>query len=369
MTKVNVLPPDVISKIAAGEVIDRPASVLKETVENALDAGATSIEVTLKDAGKTLLQIKDNGHGIAKDDLEKVFLRHATSKIKTSDDLFDIHSLGFRGEALYSVAAIAHIQLKSKTDDQDSGWEIHMRGGEQLNLKPCALGTTGTEITIQELFYNTPARKKFLKTNASEMHQILNTFIPYTLLHTQCRFKLTHQDKTSIDLAPTDNIVDRISDTLNLDKKHMLEAQQDFPSRKCTIHLVLGDINIKRTRRDMQFLFINGRPVQSKNIFYHLNQIYRLIMAPEEFGFFCAYITLPPEDIDVNIHPTKREVKIKDENGLCSLIRRMAESTLMSGGSIRHIQDKARSDNYIKPSSIDQSLRQSHSRAESFDHS
>src|SRR5450631_2483404 len=168
MSKVNILTPDVIAKIAAGEAVDRPASVVKELLENAIDAGATSIEINLKDAGKEFIHIKDNGSGIAHDDLEKIFQRHATSKISAIEDLEKLRSMGFRGEALYSIAAVSDVTLTSKTSPED-GWQIHIRGGLRQKLEPASLSHTGTDIKIAELFFNTPARRKFLKNNNSEL--------------------------------------------------------------------------------------------------------------------------------------------------------------------------------------------------------
>jgi len=337
MSYVHVLPPEIVSKIAAGEVIERPASVVKELLENSLDAAADTIEIHLKEAGKTLIHIKDNGHGIAQDDLKKIFLRHATSKIKNINDLYAIHSLGFRGEALYSVAAIADVALRSRTQDAETGWEIHLRGGEQLDLRPASI-PVGTEIEIKELFYNTPARKKFLKTNTAEMRQILNTVIPYVLQHPHCRFLLIHQDKTLLDLKPAPSLCHRAAATLNLDQHHILETKQAFPEKNISIHMLLGDINIVRSRRDMQFIFVNGRPVQNKNISFHMNNIYRLILPPNYYPFFVLFIQMPAEDLDVNIHPTKREIKIKEEQTLCSILRRLCEKTLMSTGSAKQAE-------------------------------
>lgn len=340
MPNVQILPEEIIAKIAAGEVIDRPASVIKELIENSLDAGATEIELYLKDAGKTSIILRDNGHGIEQADLETIFHRHATSKIKTVDDLFDIHSLGFRGEALYSVAAIADVIVRSKTQDQTEGWEIHTRGGKTQDIKPCAFNECGTQIEIKELFFNTPARKKFLKTNASEFHQVLNTFIPYTLLYPNISFKLMHQEKDILDLPAVEAITQRIAEVLNLNIEHMLEAEKEYASGAMKFRLVMGDMNIKRSRRDMQFCFVNNRPVFNKNISYHLNQIYRLVLPPENFPFFCLYLDIPAEDVDVNIHPTKREVKIRNEREICTLLRRMAEDTLMNTGKIQEASDE-----------------------------
>jgi DNA mismatch repair protein MutL len=339
MSRVHVLSPDVISKIAAGEVIERPASVLKELIENSLDAQTQTVELHLKDAGKVLIQLKDNGSGIEHDDLQTVFQRHSTSKIKTTDDLFNIHSLGFRGEALYSVAAISDITLRSKTQNQDSGWEIHMRGGEKISLKPMAM-PNGTEIEVKELFFNTPARRKFLKTNTTELNQILGTVTPYALFYPQCRFLVTHEKRTLIDLMPSANQSQRIGETLNLDHKHLLEIKEDFKEHEFSVHMILSDINISRSRRDLQFIFINGRPVQSKSISFHINDIYRLILPPNHYPCFTLFLKIPAAHVDVNIHPTKREVKIKDEHSLMPLLRHLIEHTLMTTGKPKEISEK-----------------------------
>ncbi len=338
LPRVHILPPEIISKIAAGEVIERPASVVKELLENSLDAGTDMIELHLKQAGKTLIRLKDSGAGIASEDLPQVFHRHSTSKISSIDDLFQIRSLGFRGEALYSVAAIADIILRSRTEGQDSGWEIHMRGSEQLDLKPTALAR-GTEIEVKELFFNTPARRKFLRSNITEMNQILNVFVPYTLLCPRIRFLLTHDGKTQIDLLPEENHVQRISASLNLDSKHLLSTKEDFPDDSLSVHMILGDINIVRSRRDLQFVFVNGRPVQSKAISFHMNNVFRLVLPQGNYPFFALFLDIPPENVDANIHPTKREVKIRDEQNICSLLRRMAERLLMSKGAPKAMTD------------------------------
>lgn len=355
MKKVYVLPPEIISKIAAGEVIDRPSSVVKELLENSLDAGADSIDINLQNAGKTLIHIRDNGSGITKEDLEDIFLRHATSKIKDIDDLFNIHSLGFRGEALYSIAAVSDVILRSKTTDQSEGWEIHLRGGEKINLKPHSLARSGTEIEIKELFFNTPARRKFLKTNTSENNQILSIVIPYAILYPQCRFRVAHEGRDLLNLSPAKTPQERIADALNLNVKHLLTAEGAIPEKDIKIRMILGDINIKRARRDMQFIFINNRPVQSKNISFHLSQAYRLILPPEVHSFFAIFIDLPAEDIDVNIHPTKREVKIKDESQLGTALKNIAEQNLLRQGSIPQVKEYPSE----KISSVDRALRRS----------
>ncbi|VAX37669.1 DNA mismatch repair protein MutL [hydrothermal vent metagenome] len=351
MPQVHILPENIISKIAAGEVIERPASVVKELLENALDSGADTIEIHLQDAGKTSIHLKDNGCGIAHEDLETIFLRHATSKIQTVDDLYNIHSLGFRGEALYSIGAIADVTIRSKIQDSETGWEIHLRGGKKLDLRPSGINK-GTEIEIKELFYNTPARKKFLKTNTSELNQILNIFTPFVLLYPQLRFCLTHQDKKLFDLSPTENWAERAAKTLNLNNEYMLEVDQTITQKNIRIHMLLGNINIVRSRRDMQFIFVNDRPVQSKNISFHMNNVYRLIFPPNKYPFFVLNIQIPGEDVDVNIHPTKREVKIKGEEHICAFLRRICEKALLAKGDVKKatLITKQETDYILSPS-------------------
>lgn len=337
MGKVHILAPEIISKIAAGEVIDRPASVVKELLENSLDAGAKSIEIQLKQAGKLLIEVKDSGTGIEQDDTETIFSRHSTSKITDESDLYSISSLGFRGEALYSIASVSDITLRSKISSADTGWEIHVRGNKKKGLRPVNM-PRGTEIQVRELFFNTPARRKFLKSDSTELHQILNLFIPYTILFPQIRFLLAHNNRKIIDLAPEQDYNLRAARALNLDSGHLLSAHQDFPEENVSIRLILGDINIQRPKKDMQFIFINNRPVQNRNLNFHINNVYKLLFPEGTYPFFAAFIDLPPESIDVNIHPTKREVKIKSEYMLLSLLRPLCEMTLMSKGKAKQVQ-------------------------------
>jgi len=336
MTKVKILSPDVIAKIAAGEAVDRPASVVKELLENALDAKATSIEIHLKDAGRELIHIKDNGSGIARGDLEKIFQRHATSKITTIENLEHLQSLGFRGEALYSIAAVSDVTLGSRISQED-GWQIHIRGGIRQNLEPTAMSHAGTEVKIAELFFNTPARRKFLKNNTSELNQILNIVLPYTLIYPEKRFVLTHTGRNLLDIFPVPSILDRVAFALNVDINQLLETDQEFVEEKIRIKMILGNINIQRPRRDLQFMFINNRPVESRNLSFNLNDVYKLIMPPGVYGAFIVDIALDPANVDVNIHPTKREVRIKDEARIISLLRRMVEYQLMHKGTPKHM--------------------------------
>jgi len=332
--KVQVLSPEIISKIAAGEVIERPASVVKELLENSLDAASTRIAINLQAAGKTSIQVQDNGSGIDTDDAGKIFLRHSTSKLSTIDDLFHILSLGFRGEALYSISAVSDIMVRSKTKIAETGWEAHQRAGQSLGTKPAAMNI-GTEITVQELFFNTPARKKFLKTDSAELTQILNCVIPYTLLYPQLQYLLTNNQRTLLDCAPQDSFLKRCSSVLNLDAEHLLEAKHEFPRIKATVHLILGDINIQRPKKDLQYIFVNNRPVQNRSLNWRINEAYRLLLPAGANPFFILFLNLPAENVDVNIHPTKREVKIKDEYSFGSLIHDLCTQTLVGKGKAK----------------------------------
>lgn len=338
MGKVKLLPPDLISKIAAGEVIERPASVVKELIENSLDAGSSRIDIRIANAGKTLIRIADNGAGIDNDDLEKLFNRHATSKLHSTDELFSIGTLGFRGEALYSIAAVSDVLLRSRTGESDMGWEIHVRGGDRVGLKPVSM-QRGTAIEVKELFFNTPARRKFMKTDSTELTQILNVVIPYALLDHGTQFTLSHHDKKLIDLSPAEDRLARVARALRVDARSIIEAYRSSDDKDMSVRLFLGDINIQRPRKDMQHIFINGRPVHNHIISFHLNQIYRLILPQGVHPFFSVFVDLPPDSIDVNIHPAKREVRIKDERYLVQMLRPLCENALMNKGRPKKVKE------------------------------
>ncbi len=332
MSKVRPLPEYVVSKIAAGEVIDRPASVVKELLENALDASSDSIEIRIKNAGKKLIAVKDSGSGIEPDDIEKIFLRHSTSKISDISDLYAVSSFGFRGEALYSIAAIADVVLRSRTPAADTGFEIHVRGGAILDVRPVAMAS-GTEIEVSEIFFNTPARRKFLKTDNTELNHILNMVTPYALLYPQVPVTLNHGSRMLIDIPGGQTRLDRVEKLLRLKRSHLIEmdpVELDIPG--VSVSGVLGDVNIQRARRDMQFIFVNNRPVSHRNISFHMNRLYRMLMPARVSPFFFIHLEVPPQGLDVNIHPAKREVKIKDEYSIISRMTDLCQKALTASG-------------------------------------
>jgi DNA mismatch repair protein MutL len=338
MGRVRFLSQDVVNKIAAGEVVERPASVVKEIVENSLDAGAENIYIEVHGAGKKLISVRDDGYGIDQDDVEKLFQRHATSKLETADDLYRIQSLGFRGEALYSIGAVADVILKSRfRGGENGGKEIHIRGGENLGLKAVS-HSYGTTVEVRELFFNTPARRKFLKSDATEFRRIINVLIPYTLLFYNRRFSLVHNGRDVFTFNPATGYISRFCEAINVDKKHLISGEKDIKERGFSFSVILGDINLKRPVRDKQYVFINSRPVYSQGISYSVNQIYRAIFPRDVYPVFAVYLNLPPEEVDANIHPSKREVKLRDESYVSSALGNFCREILLSRGDITAVR-------------------------------
>jgi len=332
MGKINVLPDRLIGKIAAGEVVERPASVVKECMENALDSGADTVIVHMQKAGKILISVRDDGEGIEPDDIEKLFRRHTTSKIKDMEDLYNIHSLGFRGEALYSIGCVADVVLNSRSrNSSEAGREIHVRGGEKIEVKETG-HPSGTTVEIRELFFNTPARKKFLKSDATEFRQALNVFIPYCLTFHGKKFVLSHNGRNIIGCSPSSDMLSRICEVINVEKKNMLHGEKEFVQEGFSAKLFLGDMNIQRPRRDQQFIFVNSRPVHSQSISYGVNQVYRNIFPRDVFPVFAVFIEMPSGDVDANIHPSKREVKLKNDLAVSSSLSLFTQEILTGRG-------------------------------------
>lgn len=338
MSRVHVLSAEVIARIAAGEVVDRPASVVKELMENSLDAGADRVDVELRGGGKDLILVRDNGSGVDRADLECLFARHATSKVRSSEDLETLTSFGFRGEALYSIAAVSDVRMRTATADSSEAWEICQKGGERVSLMPAARTGQGTELRVEDIFFNTPARKKFLRADATELDQVIHAFLPCALFYYGCSFTLTNNGRVLYDLKPAVSRADRAAAALNLDLSYILEAGEDVPGDNVRLQLVLGDINIQRPRRDLQYIFINGRPVQHKGIAFQVNDVYRLIMPQGVHPFFMIFLDVPPEDVDVNIHPQKREVRLRQESRINSILRSAVERALMTKSGARQFE-------------------------------
>ena len=309
---IQLLSPQLANQIAAGEVVERPASVVKELVENSLDAGATRIEVDIEKGGHKRIRIKDDGGGIAKDELTLALSRHATSKITTLDDLEQILSLGFRGEALASISSVSRLTLTSRTQDQKEAWQAYCEGREMaVSVKPAA-HPVGTTIDVADLFYNTPARRKFLRTEKTEFQHIEEVIKRIALSHPKTSFVLKHNDKIVKRFIADKNgsMNTRISGVLGqkfVDNAIHVNTLYDG----ITIDAWLGNEVMLRSSNDCQFSFVNGRGMRDKLIMHAIRQAYESVWGVVEQPAFVVYLTINPKDVDVNVHPAKHEVRFQ----------------------------------------------------------
>lgn len=324
-TLIRVLPPEICNKIAAGEVVERPSSVVKELLDNALDAGASSIRVIIKGAGKTLVQVIDNGSGMTADDIPLVFLRHATSKIEKIDDLFNIRTLGFRGEAMASIASISQVTLRTKRREDATGHEYEVWGGEEKQLKPAAV-EDGTSIAVRNLFYNVPARRAFIKTDATELRHIIITFQQAAISNPDVAFELI-SDNSTIYKLPVQNLDERIAEIFGKPyKASLIRVQEETSILKLTGYII--DPRMVKKTRGEQFLFVNGRPFMHRHLNYVIQNVYNTWIRPDEYPFYALFYKTDPGNIDVNVHPSKLEVKFEDERAVSTLTRSIVKRAL-----------------------------------------
>lgn len=315
---IRLLPDSVANQIAAGEVIQRPASAAKEMLENAIDSGADAIELIIKDSGKTLIQIIDNGCGMSPTDARMSFERHATSKIKEAADLFKIHTFGFRGEALASIAAIAHVELKSRRHEDELGTQILIEGSSFKSQQPCAC-SAGTSISVKNLFYNVPARRNFLKSDQAEMRHILEEFQRVVLVNPQIAFGLTSNGKVLFKL-PAANLKQRISNVFgsNFHEK-LLAVNQDSDVVNIT-GFVGKPENAKRTKGE-QYFFANQRYIRHPYLNHAVEDAFKELIPDGHFPTYFLYLQVDPSTIDINIHPTKTEVNFQDHQTIYAMLR------------------------------------------------
>ncbi len=325
MDIINILPDSVANQIAAGEVVDRPAGAVKELLENAMDAGATQIDLVLKDAGRTLIQVTDNGCGMSDSDARLCFERHATSKIHKADDLFAIHTMGFRGEALASIAAIAQVELKTRQTDADCGTLVLIEGAHIVDQHPTAC-PTGTTMTVKNLFFNVPARRNFLKKDAVELSHIEETFRRITLIHPDIAFSFTHNGKKMYDLA-AGGLLQRICGLFGQQYKermYSVEEQTDIVKIKG----FASRPEFSRKTRGEQYLFVNGRYIKHPMLSAAVEKAYTDLLPERSYPSYFIGLQVDPSRIDVNIHPTKTEVKFVDDHALFAILRSAVKKTL-----------------------------------------
>jgi DNA mismatch repair protein MutL len=322
---IKLLPDSVANQIAAGEVIQRPASVVKELMENAIDAGASIIKVNIKEAGRTLIQVIDNGCGMSPGDARRAFERHATSKISEAKDLFAIRTMGFRGEALASIAAIAEVDLKTRRLEDEIGIEIRIHGSEIKGQDPVSC-PPGSHFMVRNLFYNVPARRKFLKANTTEFRHIINEFYRVALTNPELSFSLTHNQAEIYSLPPA-QIKQRI---INVFGKNM--SQVLIPLQTATsivkIHGYLGKPEAARRRFGEQFFFVNRRYMRHPYFHKAIMEAYEQVLPPDTVPSYFLFMEADTESIDINIHPTKTEVKFEDERSIYQILHAAAREAL-----------------------------------------
>ena len=307
---IKLLPDAIANQIAAGEVIQRPASVVKELLENALDAGATRIQLILKDGGKQLIQVVDNGRGMSVVDARMAFERHATSKISSAEDLFHIRTMGFRGEALASIASVAQVEMKTRPESDEVGSQIKISASKVSNQDSCAC-PVGTQISVRNLFFNVPARRKFLKSDTVEMKHILDEFQRVALARSDLHFTLHHNDQEVYHLPPA-NPRQRIVSVLGTKANKQLIPVSEEADRLAITGFVGRPEGAKKTRGS-QFLFVNKRFIKSGYLHHAIRSAYEELLGEDQHPLYCLYMEIDPARIDVNVHPTKHEIKFEDE--------------------------------------------------------
>ncbi len=322
---IKLLPDHVANQIAAGEVVQRPASVVKELLENAIDAGATQITLVLKGAGKTLIQVIDDGSGMAPEHVSLCFARHATSKISSAEDLFALRTKGFRGEAMASIAAIAHVSLKTKTRQAPQGTECVIEGSEVVSTSPCVM-QPGTVVSVKNLFYNIPARRNFLKGDHIELKHCIEEFQRVALAHSQIGFKMVHRDSDLFHYTPS-NVRQRIAAVLGGKSNERLVPVEENTEIVDISGFVLKPEFAKKSRGD-QYFFVNDRFIKSPYLNHAVNAAFEGMIKPGLHPGYVLFLRVDPAAIDINIHPTKTEVKFEEEQSIYAVLRACIKHSL-----------------------------------------
>ena len=319
------MPPELSNKIAAGEVIQRPASVSKELLDNAIDAGADHIKLIVQQSGRTLIQVVDNGTGMSQADARLCFERHATSKIQSIDDLFKVRTMGFRGEAMASIASISQVEMKTKRVEDETGTLLEIWGGEEKRFEPAAVAD-GTSISVRNLFYNVPARRQFLKTDATEFKHIIGTFHNSALANTGIEFEL-HADGDILYHLPKQTLEQRVTELFGKQYKASLIPFGEETSY-VKIHGLLADPKLAKKSRGEQFFFVNGRPFQHRYLSYVILSLFDAWTKQNEYPFYAIFMEMDPVQVDVNVHPAKMEVKFDDERSIIQLVRSVVKKAI-----------------------------------------
>src|SRR3954468_12168027 len=353
MGRIHVLPEHVANKIAAGEVVERPASVVKELLENSLDAGATRVKIQVEAGGKKLIQITDDGCGMVRDDALLAFERHATSKIKNAEDLLNIATLGFRGEALPSIGSVSRLRLETRAADQDAGTIVEIAGGKIFRVDEAGL-PAGTSIATRDLFFNTPARKKFLKAESTELSHIASLVTHYALAHPEKHFEL-HSATNAMLVAPPvaghrervyqvfgQEVLDQLIPLAALQPLERVGLPQPPPWRRdpdveaekpepgeIRLHGFVSKPEIQKLNRNSIYIFVNGRLIRDRLIQHAITDAYRNILPPTVFPVVLLFLEMPTAEVDVNVHPSKTEVRFRQQSVIHDFVRDSARAALM----------------------------------------
>lgn len=334
MSKIRVLPDHLANQIAAGEVVERPASVAKELVENAIDADATRITIDIEAGGRRLLKVSDDGHGMVRDDAVLAFERHATSKISKSEDLASIATLGFRGEALASIASVARVDLTSRTEEAAAATRVTIEGGKMRDVKDAA-HPRGTTIVVRDLFFNVPARRKFLRSEATESFHLTNLVTHYALAHPEIAFSLTNNGREVLRVSPANDLRERAYQVFGSEFLDNLLEVNGGHDRIARVSGFVSAPRDRRTSRDAQYLFVNGRFVRDRLIGRALSEGYRSILPHGVYPAALLFIDLPLEEVDVNVHPAKTEVRFRRAPAVADAVRDSVRTALASAGYVR----------------------------------
>lgn len=348
MKRIQLLSPRLANQIAAGEVVERPANIIKELVENSLDAGAQRIEIDVEQGGIKLLRIRDDGHGIAKDDLPLALSRHATSKITTLDDLEAVHSLGFRGEALASISSVSRLTLTSATataeNEAEQAWQVEVEGREMAATVKPAAHPQGTTLEVRDLFFNTPARRKFLRTEKTEFNHVDEYFKRLALSRYDVAFSLRHNQKVIHSLRPAMRNIDKEKRVAALLGPKFIDAALHIDAEAAGLGLTgwVGLPTFSRSQADMQYFFVNGRVVRDRLVAHAIKQAYRDVLYHGRQPAFVLYLSVDPALVDVNVHPTKHEVRFRDGRLVHDYLFRTLHKALAD----------VRPDNQVAPTSL-----------------
>src|ERR1700746_2154653 len=375
MGKIHVLSETVSNKIAAGEVVERPASVVKEMLENSLDALATRIKITVEAGGKKLIQITDNGCGMVRDDAMLAFERHATSKIKNAEDLLSVATLGFRGEALPSIASVSRLRLETRAAEKASGTVIEINGGKIARVEEAGL-PAGTSITVRDLFFNTPARKKFLKSESTELSHIASLVTHYALAHPDKHFELHSATNAMLVAPPVAGYSERVYQVFGKDVLDQLIAvaaelplahlglPQPPPWRReeedeerasadpgsFRLHGFVSKPEIQKLNRNSIYTFVNGRLIRDRLIQHSLTEAYRNILPPTVFPVVLLFLEMPNAELDVNVHPSKTEVRFRQQTIIHDFLRDSVRAALMKARPVPQFVTEIRANATASPS-------------------